>query len=134
MKEKYIGLLAGIIPAAIVIGFTFLLPEQIVLDFFRILLACIAAVYIGFAFSNPESKKDVFIELANITLYLALLLLSIMVTPYFLITGYFWHGLWDAIHHEKLRLVKTRVPEWYIFFCMVFDWAIGLFLIWWVSL
>jgi hypothetical protein len=43
MKEKYIGMLAGAIPAAAAIGFAFLLPEQIVLDFFTILLGCIAA-------------------------------------------------------------------------------------------
>ncbi len=42
MKEKYIGMLAGAIPAAAAIGFAFLLPEKNVLDFFTILLACIA--------------------------------------------------------------------------------------------
>jgi hypothetical protein len=134
MKEKYIGLLVGVILLAVAIGFAFLLPEQNVLDFFTILLANIAAVYAGFTFSNPGSKKDVFIEMANIAMYFALLLLSMMITPYFLIAGYFWHGVWDAIHHEKLRLVKTKVPEWYIYGCIFFDWAVGLFLIWWVSL
>ncbi|MDD5686629.1 MAG: hypothetical protein PHE88_02200 [Elusimicrobia bacterium] len=133
MKEKYIGLLVALITVPITVGIAFLLPKQNVLNFFTILLMGIAGAYFGFAFSGSTSKKDVFIEVSNVVMYIALLLLSIIVTPYFLIAGYFWHGIWDAIHHEKLRIVKTKVPEWYIVSCTFYDWAVGIFLIWWLS-
>lgn len=89
-------------------------------------------VYLGFTFSNVGRKQDIIIEMANITMYIVLVLLSIGITPYFLIAGYFWHGVWDIIHHKKVNLIQTKVPEWYIYGCILYDWVIGIFILVWM--
>ncbi len=92
----------------------------------------IAAVYLGFTFSNTGRKQDIVIEIGNVAMYIILVLLNFSITPYFLVAGYFWHGLWDAIHHKKINLVQTKVPEWYIYGCVLYDWVIGFFILAWL--
>ena len=132
MKEKTLGLTIGAILAAVTIAITLVLPKANALQFFTALLMGIAAVYIGFTFSNAGRKQDIIIEIANITLYIVLVLLSLVITPYFLVAGYFWHGVWDIIHHKKVNLVQTKVPEWYIYCCILYDWVIGIFILVWM--
>ncbi len=132
MKEKSIGLAIGVILAAVTITIALMLPKAIALQFFMVLLMGIAAVYIGFTFSNAGRKQDIVVEMANIAMYIVLVLLSLSITPYLLVAGYFWHGLWDAIHHKRINLVQTKVPEWYIYGCILYDWIIGFFILAWL--
>ncbi len=129
MKEKFLGLTIGVVLAAITIAITLMLPKAVGLQFLMVLLMGIAAVYIGFTFSKTGRKQDILFEMANIAMYIILVLLSLSITPYILVAGYFWHGLWDAIHHKKINLVQTKVPEWYIYGCILYDWAIGFFIL-----
>lgn len=132
MKEKYLGLVVGIVLVAITIAITLMLPKAVGLQFLMLLLMGIAAVYMGFTFSNPGRKQDIVIEMTNVAMYIVLVLLSQSITPYLLVAGYFWHGLWDAIHHKKINLVRTKVPEWYIYGCVLYDWVIGFFILVWL--
>ena len=132
MREKYLGLLIGIILVAVTTAITSALPKANALQFLTVLLMGIATVYLGFTFSNAGRKQDIIIEIANVTLYIVLVLLSIVITPYFLVAGYFWHGIWDAVHHKKVNLVQTKVPEWYIYGCILYDWVIGIFILVWM--
>ncbi len=132
MREKYLGLAIGIILVTITIAVTLLLTKENALQFLTVLLMGIATVYLGFAFSNAGRKQDIIIEIANITMYIVLVLLSMWITPYFLVAGYFWHGVWDAIHHKKINLVQTKVPEWYIYGCILYDWIVGIFILAWL--
>ncbi len=132
MKEKTHGSTIGVILAIVTITIALVLPKANALQFFTALLMGIAAVYIGFTFSNVGRKQDTIIEMANITMYIVLVLLSLWITPYLLVAGYFWHGLWDAIHHKKINLVQTKVPEWYIYGCILYDWVVGIFILAWL--
>ncbi len=132
MKERTLGLTIGVILVAITIAITLMLPKTIALQYLTALLMGIAAVYIGFTFSNAGRKQDIVIEMANIAMYIGLVLLSIWITPYFLVAGFFWHGLWDAVHHKRINLVQTKVPEWYIYGCILYDWVIGFFILAWL--
>ncbi len=132
MKEKYLGLAIGIILAAVTIAITLMLTKANALQYLTAWLIGIAAVYIGFTFSNAGRKQDIVIEMANIAMYIGLLLLSMWITPYFIVAGYFWHGLWDAIHHKRINLIQTKVPEWYIYGCILYDWVIGFFILVWL--
>ncbi len=132
MKEKYLGLAIGIILAAVTIAITLMLTKANALQYLTAWLIGIAAVYIGFTFSNAGRKQDIVIEMANIAMYIGLLLLSMWITPYFIVAGYFWHGIWDAIHHKKINLIQTKVPEWYIYGCILYDWVIGFFILVWL--
>ncbi len=135
MNQKCVGLfILALIGAAITVGVAFLLPKQNALDFFAIVLAVIFGAYFGFAFSGSASKKYVGVEIANIILGIIISLLSLIITPYFLVIGFFWHGLWDLIHHKKVMLAKVDVPEWYVYGCVFYDWAVGALLIWWLSI
>lgn len=132
MKEKSLGLAVGVILAAVTITITLVLPKANALQFLTVLLMGIAAVYIGFTFSNAGRKQDIVIEMTNIAMYIVLVLLSLWITPYLLVAGYFWHGIWDAIHHKKINLVQTKVPEWYIYGCILYDWVIGFVILAWL--
>lgn len=132
MKERTLGLTIGVILAAVTIAITSVLPKAIALQFLMVLIMGIAAVYIGFTFSNAGRNQDIIIEMANIAMYIVLVLLSLSITPYFLVAGYFWHGLWDAIHHKRINLVQTKVPEWYIYGCILYDWVVGIFILAWL--
>jgi hypothetical protein len=49
-------------------------------------------------------------------------------SPWILIFGLFFHGLWDIAHHNSsFKLVV--VPQWYIPFCATYDWVIALYLV-----
>lgn len=132
MNEKYLGLTLGAIVAAVTIAVVLLFSKPHAFVFLALVMSSIAAVYLGFTFSDMGRKKDVVIEIANVIAYLALVPLSLWFTPYFLAAGYLWHGIWDAIHHRKLRLIHTKVPEWYIYACMFYDWIIGVFILAWL--
>lgn len=132
MREKYLGFTIGIILVAVTIAISLALPKANALQYLTVLLMGIATVYLGFTFSNAGRKQDIIIEMANITMYIVLVLLSIGITPYFLVAGYFWHGVWDIIHHKKVNLVQTKVPEWYIYGCILYDWVIGIFILVWM--
>lgn len=132
MREKYLGLTIGIILVAVTIAISLALPKANALQYLTVLLMGIATVYLGFTFSNAGRKQDIIIEMVNITMYIVLVLLSIGITPYFLVAGYFWHGVWDIIHHKKVNLVQTKVPEWYIYGCILYDWVIGIFILVWM--
>ncbi len=132
MKEKYLGLAIGTILAAVTIAITLMLTKAIALQYLTALLMGIAGVYLGFTFSNVGRKQDILIEIANVAVYIVLVILSLLISPYLLVAGYFWHGLWDAIHHKRINLVQTKVPEWYVYGCIFYDWAIGFFILAWL--
>ena len=78
MREKYLGLIIGIIFVAVTIVISLALPKANALQYLTVLLMGIATVYLGFTFSNAGRKQDIIIEIANITLYIVLVLLSLV--------------------------------------------------------
>ena len=126
--NDYRGFILGFIWAAITIAFVTLIPEQYVFDFLAVLLALIAGVYLGFAIADGK-MRGLLVQGVNIFFIMALILVSLLVHPYFLAAGYFAHGIWDMVHHSRLGLVHTKVPELYIHACMLYDWIIGAFIL-----
>jgi hypothetical protein len=130
-NEKNIGLMIGFVLALVTIGISLLFSKSRALDFFTIFLTGIVAAYAGFAFSGGR-KQDILIEIPHLVLYLVLIFFSIWGMPYLLVVGYFWHGIWDLIHHPKISIVKTNVPKWYIYGCALYDWVIAVFILVWL--
>ena len=128
MSEKNRGLLIGIILALITIITASFFPKPKEIEFFAVVLMGIATVYFGYAFSSG-GPKEIIIEVTNIALFLVLTLAGLWISPLILVIGYFGHGVWDAIHRKEFPIVKTKVSEWYIYFCMVYDWVIGAFIL-----
>lgn len=127
-NEKSMGLMIAFILIVATIGFSLFLSKPRALEFFAIFLTGIAAVYVGFAFSSGR-KQDILIEIPHFVLYLILALFSLRGMPYLLVAGYFWHGIWDLIHYPKISIVKTKVPNWYIYGCVLYDWVIAVFIL-----
>ncbi|MBI3597405.1 MAG: hypothetical protein HY203_09660 [Nitrospirae bacterium] len=120
----------GVVLAVATIVIASFLSKPHALDLFAILLAFIAAVYLGFVLLDGH-RREVVIEIVVIALFFVLAILGLWVTPYFLVIGYFAHGLWDVLHHP--RAVQTKVVLWWPPFCLVYDWIVGGFIFWWWS-
>lgn len=106
-----------------------LIPKTMALDLLFAILVAIAFVYFGFVLMDGRVREMLF-EFGNIALTLTLAFSGLWVAPYWLATGYFIHGIWDAVHHPEG--VQTKIPRWYIPFCLLFDWLVaGFIIIWW---
>lgn len=123
------GLVGGIVGTLATIGVALFLPKPMALEFLSIVLGGIAFVYFGFVLMDGRVREMLF-EFGNITLTLTFAFLGLWIAPYWLAAGYFIHGIWDAIHH--LGGVQTKIPRWYIPFCLLYDWLVaGFIIIWW---
>ena len=123
------ALTAGLIGAIVTVVVASFLPKPKALELLSAVLVGIAAVYLGFVLLDGR-RREMLIEFGNIGLTIALALLGLWVAPVWLAVGYFAHGLWDAVHHP--RGVQTKIPQWYVPFCLIYDWIIGGFvLLWW---
>ncbi len=77
----------GVILATVTIAIAMLIPKSKALDFFAILLAFIAAVYVGFALLDGR-RREAWIEIVMVTVFFVLAILGLWVTPAFLVAGY----------------------------------------------
>lgn len=123
------ALTVGSVVAIVTIIVATRIPKTMALDLLLAVLVAIAFVYFGFVLMDGRVREMLF-EFGNIALTLTLAFLGLWVAPYWLTAGYFIHGVWDAIHHPGG--VQTKIPRWYIPFCLLFDWLVaGFIIIWW---
>ena len=113
--------------------FALFLSEIQLLEFHAVLLTLIAAVYIGFALQD-RLGSGLRLELTAAAGFVVLALLGLWLSPWLIVAGLGLHGCWDILHHNGVGVIKTRVPQWYIPFCVGYDWLLALFLGVWFSL
>ena len=123
LNEIGVGLLLGI--DSILISLLF--NDQQQLEIWAILLVVIASIYIGFGI-NDGRRKEMVTEVIIGILFIAVAFLGLWVSIWFLVGGYFLHGIWDIVHRPTM--VSTKVQKWYPPFCMVYDWTVGIWLAW----
>ena len=104
--------------------FSVILSNAQALEFHAVLLTLIASVYIGFALQSGR-PYEVGLEIATAAAFVALALIGLWLSPWFIILGLALHGLWDFLHHSVIR---TPMPRWYIPLCMIYDVSIAGFL------
>ena len=121
-REVLMGLGLG----AISIALSLLFGVEKQREIWGFLLIVIGAIYIGFAISDGR-MKEMIIEISIASVFIAIAIMGIWYSIYFLIGGYFLHGLWDLVHSPKG--VKTDVQKWYPPFCLIYDSVIGLWLL-----
>ncbi|MDH5445208.1 MAG: hypothetical protein OEY52_06585 [Gammaproteobacteria bacterium] len=126
MKNYIFALAAGVVTCL----FIYVLPYGRALDFIGLLLGVIAAIYIGFAISDGR-KHVLLLECAVAAVFILLALLGMWGKPVWLVIGYFAHGAWDLIHHPGK--LGTKVRKWYPPACVVYDWVVGLYLLYWLG-
>lgn len=100
------------------------LPSYRSLDFFALLLAFIAAIYVGVALAGGSVVVIVVQSIAAVA-FIFIALLGLWESPLWLVAGYFIHGLWDALHHWRRQ--RMALPAWYPPACLVYDWLVGGF-------
>ena len=108
------GLVSG--AATALLAWSPLIPDHLV--FHSVALAVIAAIYVGFAFSDGRIAF-IAIELLVGTGFVVLALLGLWMAPAFVAAGLGLHAIWDLVHRP--RLVATKLPGWYPPFCAAFD-------------
>jgi Family of unknown function (DUF6010) len=112
------GLVSGAVTA--LLAWSPLIPDH--LAFHSVALAVIAAIYVGFAFSDGRIAF-ILIELLVGTGFVVLALLGLWMAPAFVAAGLVLHAFWDLAHRP--RLVATKLPAWYPPFCAAFDFVVA---------
>jgi hypothetical protein len=105
-----------------------ILPEPLAQQWGALLLAMIGGAYIGFAARDGRPTATI-IELVGALAFVLLALAGLHFGPLLIAAGYVAHGFWDLFHHRHGPYADT--PHWYIPFCVVYDWIVGGFLIFW---
>ena len=120
---------AGVLLAAASVPVFLVLSESLARQWAALLLAMIGGAYVGFAARDGRPSANI-IELAGGLGFAGVGLAGLYMSPLLIAAGYLAHGLWDLLHHRHGPYADT--PQWYIPFCVVYDWLVGMFLLlWW---
>jgi hypothetical protein len=124
------SILIGIVLAGLTIALVAPFKTSQGFAFLSLLLAFIAAIYLGFAFADG-SYKAIILESFVAVVFLLVAAFASFTSPLVLAGGYVVHGFWDLLHHPKA--IETKVARWYPPFCAVYDWAIAVYILvaWW---
>ncbi len=124
-------LLFGVGYGALTVVALAFLPPPLRLDATAILLAVIAAIYVGFAIADGR-RRVLQIEVGAALAFTLLTFGGLWAVPGLLVVGYFAHGLWDVLHRPTL--IDTTVARWYPPLCLGYNWVVGAYLVWWLWL
>lgn len=92
-----------------------------------IVLAIIAAIYIGFALAERDAR-NLLIEVVFAVAIVAVVFIGLQHSRYWLAGGLAAHGVWDLLHHHSRPVLGTReVPRWYPPACLVYDFPLAIF-------
>jgi hypothetical protein len=87
------------------------LPMPRARDAAAILLAVIAAIYIGLALGS-QGRLPLRRQVFGGVCFIGLALLGLWIDWWFLVFGLMLHGAWDYLHHG--RRGRGVVPPWYV--------------------
>jgi len=99
-----------------------------------LMLVGIAGAYIGFA-ALGSTWKGLVVEMTSFQVFLGLAFYSLNADmngdgALVLSLGYFLHGVWDVLHHRSWNVTPVDVSSWYPPFCLYYDVAIALYILW----
>ena len=86
-----------------------------------ILIAFIAAVYVGFAVADGRPRV-VAVECGVAASFVILAAAAVTVSPWLLVAGYLAHGCKDLWQHRTQFVTGTR---WWPPFCATVDWTVA---------
>jgi hypothetical protein len=111
------GLVVGAVQAASPLALRWLPPATVQ----ALLLALIAAVYIGFAVADGRPRVIV-VECVVAGAFVLLAATTVTATAWLLVIGYIGHGLKDAWQERTHYVANTR---WWPPFCATIDWLVA---------
>src|SRR4051812_37413508 len=119
MNAAIIGILSSVITILLVVLKRF--DQKIV---YGLVLTAIGFLYVGYTWTNITIG---IISGVQALFFLQLSYFGIKKNSYFLIAGYFMHGLWDLIYGQ---LGNTNLlPPHYDLFCLTYDFVVGFYLL-----
>jgi hypothetical protein len=111
------GLIVGAVNAAAPLALSWLDPATV----HALLIALIAAVYVGFAVA--DGRRHVIIAECCVTAAFVVVAASAVTSsPWLLVIAYFAHGLKDLWQHRRQFVTGTR---WWPPFCAAVDWLVA---------
>jgi hypothetical protein len=120
MQAAMIGLSGSLITILI---FTFLKRVDKTMIYGLILMG-IGFLYIGYTWTDINTAIMSFVQAM---FFMALAYLGIKRNYWFLVAGYFLHGLWDMVY--PLIANPDLLPPDYDYFCITYDFIVGLYLV-----
>lgn len=118
-REIVVGIVLAIATYAVLI----LLPLERGREAIAILLAFIAAVYVGFALASRGAVSFP-VQALGASFFVICSFLGLWIDWWFLVVGLLLHGVWDFMHHGKLG--HGVLPYWYVPFCAAYDWTMAV--------
>ena len=120
MNATLIGISAGIF-TILVFAFFKRLDKDLI---YGLILAAIGFLYVGYTWSDISA---LIMNLLQALLFLMLAYFGVKKNSYYLIAGYFLHGLWDFMYGHVGDI--SLIPPDYDWFCSTYDFIIGFYLL-----
>ncbi|AEE54147.1 DUF6010 family protein [Haliscomenobacter hydrossis] len=120
MNATLIGISAGVFTLLIFAFFKRLDKDLI----YGLILAAIGFLYVGYTWSNISA---LIMNLLQALFFLMLAYFGVKKNSYYLIAGYFLHGLWDFMYGHVGD--PGLIPPDYDWFCSTYDFIIGFYLL-----
>jgi hypothetical protein len=90
-------------------------------------LVAMPLVYVArylFASTSAAANHWLCVEVLGAVIFIALAVLGVKRSPWFLAIGMVLHGLaWDAWHYRN----SNYIPDWYVIACLAVDLAVGAY-------
>ena len=118
-----IATLIGIVSSLITILIFTFLKRVDKNTIYGLILMAIGFLYIGYTWTDFETAILSFMQAM---FFMVLAYLGIKRNYWFLVAGYFLHGIWDMIY--PLVANPDLLPPDYDYFCLTYDFIVGFYL------
>ena len=118
-----IATLIGIVSSLITILIFTFLKRVDKNTIYGLILMAIGFLYIGYTWTDFETAILSFMQAM---FFMVLAYLGIKRNCWFLVAGYFLHGIWDMIY--PLVANPDLLPPDYDYFCLTYDFIVGFYL------
>lgn len=119
-----IATLIGISSSLITILIFYFLKRLDKNTIYGLILMGIAFLYIGYTWSDLEVAIISFLQAL---FFLVFVYAGIRKSGYFLVAGYFLHGIWDVVY--PIIGSPDLLPPDYDYFCITYDFIVALYLL-----
>ena len=119
-----LALIIGVALGLISILFTGLLKQIDETLYYGLLLAVIAALYVGYTWSDTSS---LIINIIQCFFFGTIAYLGVKKNMYFLAAGFILHGAFDFVYSSFMS--SDLIPPHYDWFCSSIDWVMGFYLL-----
>jgi hypothetical protein len=121
------GVVSAGLLALLTVPLHLLLPVAVSELLAALVLAGIAAIYVGFAIVDGR-KMAIVIQSAICLAFIGAASAAYLLDPLAIPALYVLHGIWDLAHHRT----SLPLPGWYVPLCLVYDLlaALALWAIW----